>query len=629
MRGAPASLASLAERLAPWLALALLAAGAALRLEGVPVIHRDDPLGLLRSDPALLYYISSRVVEHGGGFPDDFRADPRIEWPEPTDIPASFTLGQELLLAWTYLAARELGSELPLHRFAHVAMSLVASLTLLAVMGLARELGGSRAWACLAGLLFLCTPATYRTLGMILVREDLSLPLFALHLYLLVRAMRVRTAAATLLAALAAAAALATWHAMTFVFAVEVACLFAWQLRTGENPTGPGEAGAARGALFLGVIAAAGLLVPVMRGKALALSPPVLALAAMLAGAAIARRSGVAGLARAAATLAAFAAAALAGAALSRWLAPGAASDYAHVVEMMIAKVRYLGALPEDPLELSYDARLLWQGIFATGSPRFLLVHLGALAVLVPVAAGLSAGAWWKGRGDARPALVAAFGAAALLLALLVSRLVSLAAIPAAALAVVALRRIADARWRAPAIACVAIAQCAAFPLVMRQYTGASWYNPKLMRQLADTLHHMRDALQGDGAVAADFVTSSAVLAHTRHPVVLQPKYEMARSRARIARFTLGLYHETPEAFHELLRRDFDARYLLVDKTFLWDIRYEAGLRAAARTPPPDSAAFRLLHNDPVVYGSVPGYRLLYRSVNPVSRYRLYELVDD
>jgi hypothetical protein len=626
MRAALPPPAGRAERLAPWIALALAAAGAAIRLLDVPaVIHREDPVGLLRSDPALLYYLTSRVVDHGGGFPGDFRADPRIEWPEPTDIPASFTIGQELVLAWSFLAQRALGGELPLHRFAHVLMSLFASVTLLGVGGLARELLGSRAWACLAGLLFLCTPGAYRTLGMILVREDLSLPLFSLHVYLLVRAMRVQTIGATLAAALAAAAALATWHAMSFVFAVEVACLLAWQLRTGENPTAQGEGGTARGAVFLLVLVAAGLLVPVLRGKLFAVSPAIQALAVMLAAGALARRRAISAPARAAGTAAALAGVAIACGATLRWLAPGE-SDYAHVVEMMLAKLWHLGALPEDPLELSYGARLLWQGIFATGSPGFLIVHLGAPALLLPVAAALEARAWWRGRGDARPAVLAAFGAIALLLALLVSRLVSLVAILAAPLAVLALRRIPERRWRAAAIACVVLVQCAAFPLVMRQYTGSNWYHPRLMRQLADTLRHVRDALPEDGAVAADFVTSSAVLAHTRHPVVLQPKYEIARSRARIERFTLGLYHETPEAFHALLRRDFAARYLLVDKTFLWDIRYEAGLRASARTPPPDSAAFLLLNNDPQVYGSVPGYRLLYRSEN--ARYRLYELVD-
>jgi hypothetical protein len=71
-------------RLAPWIALALAAAGAAIRLLHVPgVVHQENPLGLLRSDPALLYYITARVVEHGGRLPDDFRADPRIEWPSP------------------------------------------------------------------------------------------------------------------------------------------------------------------------------------------------------------------------------------------------------------------------------------------------------------------------------------------------------------------------------------------------------------------------------------------------------------------------------------------------------------------------------------------------------------------
>src|SRR6185503_21382623 len=42
------------------------------------------------------------------------------------------------------------------------------------------------------------------------------------------------------------------------------------------------------------------------------------------------------------------------------------AAELGHVYEVMLAKVRFLGVPPEDPNRISFDARLLWQGPFAT-----------------------------------------------------------------------------------------------------------------------------------------------------------------------------------------------------------------------------------------------------------------------
>jgi hypothetical protein len=148
------------------------------------------------------------------------------------------------------------------------------------------------------------------------------------------------------------------------------------------------------------------------------------------------------------------------------------------------------------------------------------------------------------------------------------------------------------------------------------------------VRQLAGTLHYIQDELPDEGAIAADFVVSSAVVAQTSHPAVLQPKYETARSRERIERFTKGLYHASPARFREILRRDFDARYLLVNAQFLLKSRYAAGIPLDAATPPPGSAAFYLLTDDRKFYGTLPGYRLLYQSHPRVPRFRLYDLAD-
>jgi hypothetical protein len=219
----------LLRSVAPWLLLVgIVAGGAAVRIgvaESMPYLHDRPAEGLLKSDPGLLHYLTGRIVAAEGRVPDDFRADPRIEHPESTDVPAMFTVGQEFLVAWTYLA---LDGHVPLHVVALYLMSVVAALAAIGVFGLALELTRSRAWACLAAGLYALSYSNYRTIGFLYIREDLSLPLFALHLWLLARAIRTGRAAPMVGAGLAAAAALATWHAMTFVFSVEVACLLAW-----------------------------------------------------------------------------------------------------------------------------------------------------------------------------------------------------------------------------------------------------------------------------------------------------------------------------------------------------------------------------------------------------------------
>jgi hypothetical protein len=150
------------SRLFPWLLLGLIGSAVAIRLAvafSVPVLMQPDPVGVLRTDPALIYYVTERLVENGGWPPGDFRADPRIEHPETTDIPAMFTVGQEFLVAWSHLLA---GRQLPLHVVAVVVMSVFASLVVVGVVGLARELSGSPGPALLAFSTSRPRPATGR-----------------------------------------------------------------------------------------------------------------------------------------------------------------------------------------------------------------------------------------------------------------------------------------------------------------------------------------------------------------------------------------------------------------------------------------------------------------------------------
>lgn len=595
--------------------------GAWVRIETTLSLESFDaarPERMLQSDPALLYYFADRIVESGGLPPDDFRADPRLEHPETSDLPAMFTVGQEFLVAWSHLL---FGGNTGLHVTAVVVMGIVASLTAVGVYGLTRELAGSHAWAAFAAALFALTPANYRTLGFILVREDLSLPLFALHLWLLARAARLRTAPAFALAGLIGVASVATWHAMLFVVAVEAAVVFAWFLRTGENPLA-----VPRAWWFAVAVVGGSLLVPVLRAKLFLVSPPVLLLGGLGLAALFERRrlgdSRVQRLASVGAVLLGLGA--VTGA---QRLWPGRFGDYGHVLELLWAKLRYLGELPNDPAVLGFGARLLWQGPFETGWISAPLSLLAVAGVLLPVAVLRALPGWWKGSGDAGRLLVLGFALACLPLAVGVFRLVILAGIVAPVAIVFLLRDVRAGTTAAWVVGLLAV-QGYLLSSHVRDYDTKLdiWYQPVRQQEMGAALRWMRDELPPDGAIAADFASSSAILAHTRHAVVLQPKYETSRSRERIERFVSGLYTTPPAQFHHLLRHDFRADYLLVDAGVLWGQRYQGGLRRDAEAPVPGTAAAAFVTAEPPRQ-PIPGFRLLYKSSDEPTAWRLFEVL--
>lgn len=606
-----------ARRLGAVFAIAAVAASAALRIVlglSDPGFDRSNPDRLLKSDPALLYYVVERLVESGGLPPDDFRADPRVEHPGTTDLPALLPIQQEFAAAWLYLA---LGGDLPLHVFCLLAMGVAASLACLGVYGLARELTGSTVWAALALALYVLSAAAYRTSGFILMSEDWSLPWFSLHLWLLARAARRRTPGAIALAAVALGLALASWHAMLFVATLEMACVFAWFLRTGENPVA-----SRHGWVSIAVLALFAAGVPVLRATGFWLSLPMQWLAALALSALAARRLGHASLGARAVALGAWA-----GLLLAAWLAGraglGSLAEYSHVFELMWAKLRWLGRLPEDPALLSFDARLLWQGPFETASIRELFSGFLVGMVFTCVAACAALSGWWRGRGEGAWHVLVAFAASTCLVAWLVRRNLVLPALVTPAIAVALLAR-APLQPRAPWIAGLAAAQALLFAGVMSGRQSL-WYFPVQQDELANVVHFVRHQLPSEGAIASDFVNSPALLAGTRHPIVLQPKYESAATRRRIERLLTTVFHGSLDDLRALLA-EWRCRYLLVDRQTLWQMRYVAGLRLDTSHPLPGTAAESLLSDDPAVFAALPGLALVYRSRLPSEMMRLYEI---
>jgi len=582
-----------------------------------PNFDAQDARGMLRSDPALLYYLTEEIVEAwdaGRILPADFGADPRIQHPYLTDVPAEFPVGQELLVAAGARAWRALGgAPVPLHRVALVVMAVVAACFVIGVFVAVRAWTGSDLWACLAVLLALLTPANYRTLGFLLVGEDIALPLFVLHLGVLARFARRGRRRDAFLAGLCAAAALSTWHASSFVLSLELGLVFLGALVTGRSPFDRPEA-----AWLLVAPAVAGLVVPVLRASGLLLSPAAALSVALLLPALVRRRRDLdPARARVLIALGALGLALLFGA-----LAP---STYAHVHQVVLAKLRFLGRFPEDPGALSFDARLLWQGPFETMPLGDLLAWCGwPLAVLLAAAVGHAV---WRRPPGGYPRLVLGLALAALPTAWMFQRLAVLAGLAAPLAVVLALAAWPRRGWALAGVGVLGLAQAGLFAGFVREHRIA-WYLPGPARaELSRLVEFVRAEVPVEEPVLGDFVNSTALLAHARTPIVLQPKYETDRSRRQAEVFLTTFFTRTPADMEREMRERFRCRYLLVDRYVLWDLsRPTAGIPAGERAPRPGTAAEAFLASDEAALRAIPGFELVYRSEAgiPFADYRLF-----
>ncbi len=598
-------------RIAICVLLLVIAGSTLLRVQqtcsapGFDVKHDE---GQLAGDPGLLFYLTSRLVDNNGFPPDNFRADHRVEHPYAVDLPALFTVGQEFYLAWSY---RLFGRNLPLHVFCVMAMSLFASLTAIGVFGLTRELTGKPGWAAFATLVYGLTTANYRTIGFILMREDFSLPLFAMHLWLLARAMRLGSRSAYVTAALALLAALSTWHAMTFIATLETTALFAWYLRTGRNILSGSSARP-----FPAILAAGSLLIPVLRAKWFPVSPPMLILYGLLLAAWIERRRPFKPLWRLLTGLALFVVLIC----FSRFFI----GDYQHVFELMLSKLIYLGHPPRDPNALSFGARLLWQGPFATASPFYLALQLGISGLMLIIALISGAGDLWRGKGNNRIQVFLIMAFMSLTASLLVKRLVVLCGLMAPVFTAVLLSRLKSSKIKRTAVSITLAFQSFLMLAALPTINNASWYPSFERRNLAEFIYWAQSNLDGQSAIAADFINSAAILAHTEHPVIMQPKYETRSSRERIERYFNTFYQGTPDDLHAFLK-GLKCRYLLVDGYLMIAFRYQGGIPWQAR-PAPGTAADAFLSTRPDRYTAIPGFRLIWQNDEHNSTWRLYEI---
>jgi hypothetical protein len=589
--------------------------------------------GLLRSDPALLHWFTDRIARNGGSLPHAFEQCPDVQWPDVVDARVEFPMLQPWLAANLWLRFGKPGGT-PLHEFCLSLFSFTAAITALAAFGIAFELTRRRGLAFVALALALLLPANWRTASFVLLGEDVAFPCLALHLWLLARAARVRSAASFLLAGVFLALAMAAWHATGFFVAIEAGAFLAWTLRSGENPFLEADADArsrrlSKAWLVLVPFAIACAFEPMLRGKLQLLSLPMQLALALLALAFVERRRRLAPVARVVAAVALVGLLLGAGLLVSRALGRGL-GDYSHVFRLVAAKLATFGERPSDPRELPFEVRILWQGPFDTMSLSALLLHLSsglvALALLVPTA--------WRvftsGRGE-RGAVVAALVALVGVVALVATRLIlrteilaGLVLAVAAALAIGRLEPGARRRWLAAAIVAL---PAAIFPFFFFGFRSSNqWYEPFTIAEYRATLEAVDRLVPRGEAVAADEILSTAILATTDRPILVQPKYEWTAARERLQEFRTVATLGSPAELAAFLR-DHRCRFLALDVQTLAATRYQVGLADSTSASDLDpKSAFVVAARDPE---HLPGFELLWRAdpnVAPRGGVRLYRL---
>jgi len=603
------------RRLVAVLLLVLVTATAWFRVElavGDAEFDTRSPDGMLKSDPALLYSLLDRIVEAGGSIPADFTHDTRIEHPDTIDLASRFPLAMLQVTAWTHVL---LGRSEGLHVTATQVAALAMAFALVGVYLLAREMSRSRTLGLLAALLAAATPAIHRTVGFVLVDEDAFWPLYALHLGLAARAVRVRTPASLLLAGVSAAAALATWHAAAFFLTLEALVLlvgFAWK---GTNPL------AVRGGFLAAIpLVLAALAVPFLRATDAVFSLPVavaigLAVAGRMRDARAARIVGV-GLT-------------LVVVAIGTWVSAGA---HAHVFALLVAKIEHLGIRPPSADGLSPDVRLMWQGPFET--PSF--VHAASILSLTGILGAAAAIHVIVGRttNAMERGLIALF-ALSIAGAWLAERALVLPALLAPALVACGSSRLRRGAWMLLVACCIQIALCAAWAA---NYANP-WYHAPVQRQTE--IRWLLDAVArhvpANEAIAADFMSGPAILAKTGNPIVVSPKWESREPRRRAAEFLDAFHHDSPEEFRRLLVDRYCVRWLVVDRfTLQYLAHWSAGLPPNSFDPLPGTAAAALLAQDDAALRAIPGYELVARSPatirmasgQPTDFYRIFRIAD-
>ncbi len=519
-----------------------------------PTWDARDEVGQFWSECAFQYRFAKFFAAHPVGDWGQLGHDRDVQYPDTMDDWAGFTVAMEAPVGVLY---RWLGNEpphpnplpqgergcngIPFHVFVVWYDCLISSLSVFGVFFLARALWRSDKSGVFASALYVALYPSYgRTVKNLFLREDFAIPLIIFALCFTVRAVQEQKRRDQILAALLWLAALVSWHLTQFVMAPLLVAAVLVYLGRGETPPIP---------WFVLTLAAGTLAVPVLRAREVFFSPTMcgldaLALAVWING----------GRKRAILMFAGWAAVLLALSAL--W--QRSSGEYAHVYELFIYKLRFLGQRPADPARLPWEARLLWEGgAFNTADWGEFWRSLEWCGPLGLVAAALLSS---RKQGACATNLFIVFALLLAPLAWMVQRNFTFLGFAAAVLAAgLVTRRI---WWKLIVFAAAAwqLAMLDARPL-NRQQPSPDEYRP--------IVNWIEEHTPTNAVVLASIGDSPVFLAHTGRPTIMHSKFENQRIRDRYREMLEAMYG-SEDQFYGFARK-YGADYFVYDVGFMYD----------------------------------------------------------
>ena len=513
--------------------VAVFAVATAIKLESTtsqPFYDGNNGDGFFWTEAAF-HFRHCRLISQGEAIP---AVDKHIQFPEGLDTRRFITPVMEHVYGRVH---RCFFSDVPLHRFLVWATAVFSSVSVFACFVAAYAVRPSGWIALMCASLYAFVPGSmYRNIATF-IREDFALPfLFGSYACFLMCLKEDRRSVASMGAVLLFIA-LAAWHVSQFfiqLFAVGLVLLIVFH----------GFQILPRRALAIYTVAmvAASITLPVLREKTFVFSIPLM-MCYPIVGLAWLRPGGDGWpawkrIATAGGAMLVFVLIALS----IQWFT----GTHSHVYAVMLAKLRYLGQLPEDPTLLSFQAKMMWTSSFLTLSWREIWILYSSTLIFAAIALVAVGNQLLRGQHGPSLTMTLYLAAVTFVLAILINRMTIFAVFFLAVSVVFAWPR-ERRSWR---FACGALLVVCLTCEVLR-YTNSSvlpsfQFVPVRPEPVAvnEITRYLRTHTNSGQAVLTTIELSPHIAEYADRPVVIHSKFESPGLRKKVEEVYQAFYDD-------------------------------------------------------------------------------------